>query len=185
MGDDQKLKEIGDTLGSRAMDLIGHPRNCAAVEFGTRLVTQKLLENAHAVGDLELAGQTVGKNVKQLCLQTTRGGRTVIVLAGTTAAVVYGVVNYDDVEPEIKKALKEAKVPVTIPLGGKKGKKGSKDTLTLGLGLQDLSVQWEHDFGTGSLKTLGIQLSGGRKEDTKEKQVKQVEHVFFRIFGTF
>jgi hypothetical protein len=74
-------------------------------------------------------------------------GRTVVVLMGATAAVVYGILNYEELEPKVKDAIRRAQIPIKVPLG----RVGVPGDLKLSLGLEELEASYRANMGTGRL----------------------------------
>jgi hypothetical protein len=133
----------------QVVDVVGTPKVCKYVDSGTRSLVAKLLRetgggSAEAAG---VAGRAVANEVRQLCTSMTPEGRTVIVLTGAAATVVYGILNYEDLEASVQDAIRKAKIPVSVPL--ERARIPGK--LTLSLGLEELGARYRVEAGPGRL----------------------------------
>ena len=131
------------------MDIVGNPSLCKKVDSQTRGLIAKLLreqgvnaEGANAVGTF------AGTEVKQFCTSMTPEGRSVIILAGAAATIVYGVMNWDEIEPKIQDALRRAKVPLSVPID----KVRLPGKLKLGLGLEGFEADYRLQRGPSTLR---------------------------------
>lgn len=142
-------RRTGTAVYQQVVDIVGHPRVCRTVDSQTRgLVAQMLRDQGVNARQANAAGQAISTEVKQFCTSMTPEGRTVIILAGAAATIVYGAMNWDDIEPKIQEALRRAKVPLTVPID----KVRLPGTLKLGLGLEGFEADYRLQRGPGSLR---------------------------------
>lgn len=142
-------RRTGAEIYQQVVDIVGHPKLCKKVDSQTRgLVADLLRQQGVNSGDANAAGRVVSAEVQQFCTSMTPEGRTVIVLAGATAAVVYGIMNWDEVEPKIQDALRRAKVPLSVPID----KVRLPGTLKLGVSLEEFEADYRLQRGPGTLR---------------------------------
>lgn len=142
-------RRTGTAVYQQVVDIVGHPRVCKTVDSQTRgLIAQMLRDQGANAGDANAAGRAISSEVKQFCTSMTPEGRTVIILAGAAATVVYGIMNWDEVEPKIQEALRRAKVPLSVPID----KVRLPGTLKLGVGLEAFEADYRLNRGPGSLR---------------------------------
>lgn len=193
MGDS---KQLGKDVYRQVVDVVGHPRVCKLVDSQTRtLVTQLLTQSAGGTPAAANAiGRDVASRVTHLCTSMTPEGRTVIVLTGSTAAIVYGVLNWDELEPKVQDALLKAQVPITVPID----RVGIPGDLKLGLGLEEFKASYRANAGLGQLdvqlkhelKTGGADISaswaspayGGNFKTGVQYNTKSGDHAVFFEF---
>ncbi len=131
------------------MDIVGDPKLCRKVDSQTRgLVADLLREQGVSSTQANQAGQAFSAEVQQFCTSMTPEGRSVIILAGAAATVVYGVMNWDEIEPKIQDALRRAKVPLTVPID----KVRLPGKLKLGVSLEEFEADYKLQRGPGTLR---------------------------------
>lgn len=140
---------MGRDAYQKVVDLVGSPKVCRTVDSQTRsLVADLLRQNSTATAaQANAVGQEVAREVRQVCTAMSPEGRTVVVLMGATAAVVYGILNYEELEPKVKDAIRRAQIPIKVPLG----RVGVPGDLKLSLGLEELEASYRANMGTGRL----------------------------------
>lgn len=142
-------RRTGTDVYQQVVDVVGDPKLCRHVDSGTRSLVRDLLRSAGAPGDAaNEAGRLAATEVRQLCTSMTPEGRTVIVLVGAVATVVYGVLNYEDLEGDIQQALRRAKVPLSVPLDRVR----LPGQLKLGVSLEEFEADYRLDAGPGRLQ---------------------------------
>lgn len=142
-------RRTGTEVYQQVVDIVGHPKLCKKVDSQTRgLVASLLRDQGVNAGDANTAGRAIAANVEQFCTSMTPEGRTVIILAGAAATVVYGVMNWDEVEPKIQDALRRAKVPLSVPID----KVRLPGTLKLGVSLEEFEADYRLQRGPGTLR---------------------------------
>lgn len=128
---------------------MGNPSLCKKVDSQTRGLIAKLLrEQGASREDAKGIGTLAATEVKQFCTSMTPEGRSVIILTGVAATIVYGVMNWDEVEPKIQDALRRAKVPLTVPID----KVRLPGKLKLGLGLEGFEAEYRLHRGPSTLR---------------------------------
>ncbi len=138
-----EIEQIGQLAIDKVRTYVADPRRCRQVDSATQSLVKSVLRNAGGDGHARsVAGRAVGGEVRKLCEAITPEGRSVLVLTGAAAAVVYGVLNWDEVEPQIRESIRGAQVPVKIPLD----KFGHEGKLTLSLGLERLGTDYSYDL---------------------------------------
>ena len=156
-------KQVGRDAYQRVVDLVGTPKVCRVVDSQTRsLVADLLRQNSNATqAQADYVAGQAAREVKQVCTAMSPEGRTVVVLMGATAAVVYGILNYEELEPKVKDAIRKAKIPIKVPLG----KVGVPGDLKLSVGLEELEASYRANLGTGRLD-LQFQRDLGQGNNT-------------------
>ncbi len=139
------------------VDVIGDAKHCKHVDSGTRSLVKSLVKKAGATDPVgQQFGRLAGQEVRQVCTSMTPEGRTVVVLVGAAATIVYGVLNYEELEGDIKDALRRAKVPLKVPLDRVR----IPGQLKLGVSLEGFEADYKLDAGRGR---LGIELQRAHK----------------------
>ena len=150
MGD--RLEQLGQEAIQRVVDLVGDEKHCRAVNSGTRSLVKQLIEDHGDPRAISAVGRAVGGEVEKVCRAMTPEGRAIIVLTGATAAIVYAVIHWDEVEADIAQALRRATVPINIPLD-RLGR--PEDHLTLSAGLEQLEAEYRMEIPGGNLSVYG------------------------------
>ncbi|MBV1856852.1 MAG: hypothetical protein KUG77_00475 [Nannocystaceae bacterium] len=142
-------RRTGADIYQQVLDIVGDPKHCKKVDSQTRGLVAKLLREQGAGSlDADLAGRAVSGQAQKLCTSMTPEGRAVIILSGAAATVVYGVMNWDEIEPKIQEALRRAKAPLSVPID----KVRLPGTLKLGIGLEAFEADYKLQRGPGTLR---------------------------------
>ena len=150
MGD--RLEQLGQETVRRVVDLVGDEKHCRAVNSGARSLVQQLVKDHADSQTTSVLGRAAGGEVEKVCRAMTPEGRSIVILTGATAAVVYAVIHWDELEPDIAQALRRATVPIKVPLG-RIGR--PNDELTLSAGLERLELEYNTELGNGRLSVYG------------------------------
>lgn len=171
---DPRGEQVGRDALQQVIDWVGHPRVCKVVDSGTRSLVSGLLRDQGAPsGPANQVGGFVGNEVKQVCTAMSTEGRAVLVLLGATGATVYGVLNFDELKDDVKEKIREAQIPLNVPLN----RIGVDGKLKLGVSLNDFEADYrlqtgssdfrmrvDHTWGTnrvGLSTSYNTQLGGG------------------------
>lgn len=128
---------IAQEAWDKVVALLGKPGHCKYVDSAMQSAVKSALKSQGANVPPEFA-KHLGSEAERFCkTKITPEGRTLAVLAAGTAATVYTIMNYEEVEDAILEAAMKAKVSLKVPIPSEYGK------LTAKVGFDSARAQWE------------------------------------------
>lgn len=150
-------KVVGREAYQTVVDLVSKPQTCRVVDTHTRELVAEML-HYHSISSRtqgDFLARSPAREAKRVCTTMSPEGMAIVVLAGATSAIVYGALNYNNLEPKFQRALDTARIPIRLPLL----KAGIDGELRLAAGAEDFEASYRANMGPGR---LGSFAAGGR-----------------------
>ena len=110
---DRVLVEVWDKVER----IVGDEKHCKKVDLAVRQAIEKALLQRGLRRLAAPASGAAGRGASRVCAAVGPRNRTILVLAGAAAGVsIFGLVDPDEVWPGLRESLKNARVPLTVPL---------------------------------------------------------------------
>lgn len=128
---------IAQDAWDKVVAMLGKPGHCKYVDSAMQSAVKSALKSQGAQVPPGLA-KHLGAEAEKFCkTKITPEGRTLAVIAAGTAATIYTVMNYEEVEDAILEAARKAKVSLKVPIPSEYGK------LTAKVGFDSARAQYE------------------------------------------
>lgn len=159
------MGEDAGAVSAKAWDqvvsVLGKPGHCRYVDRAAQSVVKRALKNqagAHRVDSTSLR-RDAGDRADRVCTAMTAEGRTLLVVLAGTAVTLYTILRHKQVDDEIVEAVRNAQIPLKIPIPPKYGQ------LKAMVGFDAPRLEWQikrGDVGTKILLEESFRGGGSR-----------------------